>query len=223
MSLSKETIQDLKNLMEEKGGKEVTWAEAESAAYNLVGLYDVLLKLHWEEEKWKKRLETEPKGFALTGNGRNCAICKRSTTESTNWYDKWGIKCTTCQRAIRKRQISGSIAKTDENRYSPYELEDRFGLKRADQKKWVKEGLLKARIVYDEKDRPYYYIFLIKDNKDFLPPKKLTESRLVAVKEGDKEWHRLEPWYRFVNPFEHLAGYKIMDYLKFVKKEEVEK
>jgi hypothetical protein len=62
---------------------------------------------------------------------------------------------------------------------------------------------------------------LIKDNKDTLPPKKLTESQMVKeVKEGGKEWFRLEPWYRFVDPLEHLKGYKIMDYLKFTNNEE---
>lgn len=216
--LSKETIQEFKELMEKKSGKEVTWGEAEEGARNLVGLYEVLLKCHWEEQKWKKRLETEPKGFKLSGNGRNCAVCGHSTTEETNWYDKWGIKCLTCQSAIDKKLIPGSIARSRDKRYSPYELEDRFGIKTATQRKWVKEGILKARIVPTTNDRVHYYIFLVKDNKDFLPPKKLTDSHLIKIEKEDGTWHRSEPWYRFVNPYEHLAGYKIMDYLQFVEK-----
>ena len=216
--LSKDTIQKFKELMEEKSDKEVTWSEAEEAARNLVGLYEVLLKCHWEEQVWKKRLATESKGFKLSGNGRNCAICGHSTTEETNWYDKWGIKCLTCQSAIDKKLIPGSIARSRDNRYSPYELEDRFGIKTATQRKWVKEGILKARIVPTANDKVHYYIFLIKDNKDFLPPKKLTDSHLVKIEKEDGTWHRSEPWYRFVNPYEHLAGYKIMDYLQFVEK-----
>ena len=40
----------------------------------------------------KKRLKTEPKGYALEGNGRNCSLCGRSVYESDGWYDKWGFK-----------------------------------------------------------------------------------------------------------------------------------
>lgn len=216
--LSDKSIQEFKDLLEKKSGKEVSWEEAAEAGRNLVGLYEVLLDGYWEQEKWKKRLEQEPKGFALSGNGRNCAICGDSTREDTNWYDKWGIKCLICQKAIDKRKIPGSIAKSHDNRYSPYELEDRFGINKRTQKKWVEEGILKARIVPTEAGRVHYYIFLIKDNKGFLPPKKLTKPETVAEEKEDGTWHHLEPWYRFVNPYEHLKGYKIMDYLQFVEK-----
>lgn len=215
--ISNEKIQEFKDLLEEKTGKEVAWEEASEGAYNLVHLFEVLLEGHREEIRWKARLAKEPNGFALTGNGRNCAICGHSTTESTNWYDKWGIKCLTCQRAIDKRLIPGSIARSRDNRYSPYDLEDRFGIKPKVQHAWVKEGILKARIVPTETGHVHFYIFLIKDNKDFLPPKKLTTSRLVAEEKEGKTWHRSEPWYKFVNPYEHLKGYKIMDHLQFVE------
>jgi len=220
--ISDKHIQELKDLMEKKSGKEVPWEDAAEAGRNLVGLFDILLKCHIEEQKWKKRLEQEPKGFALEGNGRNCAVCGCSTREDTNWYDKWGIKCLDCQRAIDKKLIPGSVARSKDNRYSPYDLESRFGIKTPTQRKWVKEGLLKARIVPTETGRVHYYIFLVKDNKDFLPPKKLTESHMVAVEKEDGIWHHSEPWYRFVNPYEHLKGYKIMDYLQFVEKEKTE-
>ncbi len=216
--LDNKHIQELKDLMEEKGGKEISWDEASDAGYRLVGLVELLLKHQFEEDGWNRRLETEPKGFKLPGNGRNCAICGNSTTEDTNWYDKWGIKCLTCQKAIDKKKIPGSIAKTDKNRYSPYDMESRFGLKTPTLRSWVKKGILNARIIYADSGRPHYYLYLIKDNKDFLPPKNLTESKMVAEEKDGKTWHRLEPWYRFVNPYEHLAGYKIMDYLRFVEK-----
>ena len=40
------------------------------------------------------------------------------------------------------------------------------------------------------------------------------------IKDG-KEWHRMYPWYRFVNPKEHLKGYKIMEHLHVVSPEEM--
>jgi len=219
MTLSDKTIQGFKDLLEKRTGKEVSWGEAEEAGERLAGLYKILLEGHLEQESWKKRLEKEPKGFALSGNGRNCAICGDSTKETTNWYDRWGIKCLTCQNAIDKKIISGSIAKTHDNRYSPYELESRFGIKKQTQLAWIKQGILKARIVPAESGRVHYYIFLIKDNKDFLPPKKLTDSQTTRDEKDDKTFFRIEPWYRFVNPYEHLKGYKIMEHIEFIKKE----
>ena len=133
-----------------------------------------------------------------------------------------GIKCLTCQSAIDKKKIPGSIARSRDNRYSPYELEDRFGIKTATQRKWVKEGILKARIVPTENGRVHYYIFLIKDNKDFLPPKNLTAPQSVREEREDGTWHRSEPWYRFCNPHEHLKGYGIIEYLQFIEKEETD-
>lgn len=217
--ISKEKIQEFKDLLEKESGKEVTWEEATEGAYSLIRLFEVLMEGYEEEMRWKARLKKEPKGFSLSGNGRNCAICGCSTREDTNWYDKWGIKCLTCQEAIRKKFIPGSIARSRDNRYSPYDLESRFGIKTVTQRKWVKEGILKARVIPTETGHVHYYVFLIKDNKDFLPPKKLTDPQMVAEEKDGKTWHRMEPWYRFVNPFEHLKGYKIMDHLRFVEAE----
>lgn len=219
VQLSDESIQKFKDLMEKKTGKEVTWAEAAEGGRNLVNLFDVLYKCEIEHRRWDKRLETEPKGFALEGNGRNCAICGESTREDTNWYDKWGIKCLTCQRSIDKKIIPGSIARNQDNRYSPYDLETRFGMKKPTLRKMVKEGIIKARIVPTEKGGVHYYIILEKDNKEFFPPKKMTDSQVYPFEKDGKTWHRVEPWYRFVDPREHLKGYKILDYLQFSEKE----
>jgi hypothetical protein len=34
-------------------------------------------------------------------------------------------------------------------------------------------------------------------------------------------WSHQEPWYKFFEPFEHLKGYKIMDYMRLVPPEEM--
>lgn len=205
--------------MEKKTGKEISWEEASDGAYRLAGFVEIVYKGAAEQLRWEKRLETEPKGFALDGNGRNCAVCGEGTREDTNWYDKWGIKCLTCQRAIDKKIIPGSIARNRDNRYSPYDLESRFGIKKPTLRKMIKEGIIKARVVPTESGHVHCYIILEKDNKELLPPKKMTESQVYPFEKDGKTWHRVEPWYRFVDPFEHLKGYKIMDYLKFVEKE----
>ncbi len=47
-------------------------------------------------------------------------------------------------------------------------------------------------------------------------PKKLVESRGVIKEIDGEEWFGTEPWYKFVDPYEHLKDYKIMDYIKLI-------
>jgi hypothetical protein len=42
----------------------------------------------------------------------------------------------------------------------------------------------------------------------------MVESRMVKETIDGKDWYHSEPWYRFVDPHEHLKGYKIVDYLR---------
>jgi hypothetical protein len=222
MPLSDKTIKEFKELLEKRTGKEVSWREAEEGANNLAGFADLLYKQANIEHGWELKLKDNPKGFHLEGNGYTCAICRKSVSNEETWYDKWGIKCLICQKAINKRIIPGSVAKNDNTWYSEYDLDDRFNINKHAMKRAVKQGILKPRIIPSASGRPYEYLFLIKDNKEVLPPKKLTESHLVKeVKEDGKEWFHSEPWYRFVDPLEHLKGYRIMNYLSFTSKEKI--
>lgn len=223
MKLSDERIQEIKNLLEEKGGREYTWEEASEAAYNMAGFAELIYDCWVEDQKRKKKLAESPRGFALDGVGYTCAICHQHTLDGGNWYDKWGIKCLTCQKAIDKKIIPGSCAKNEESWYSKYDLESRFNLDRHALKRFIKAGYLKPRVVPNESGRPHTYLFLLKDNKDTLPPKKLTESHLVKETKDGKDWYHSEPWYRFFNPHEYLKGYKIMDYLQVTNPEKPEK
>jgi hypothetical protein len=216
MQLSKERIQEFKDLLEKKKGGEVSWEEAEEGAYNLTSLVKLLYDCWVKDEHRKKRLEESPKGFHLEGIGYTCFICGNSVSDEETWYDKWGIKCLVCQKAVDKKIIPASCAKNEDSWYSKYDLESRFNIDRHALKRFIKEGILKPRIVPNSVGRPHTYLFLIKDNKDTLPPKKLTESRLVKETKDGKDWHRSEPWYRFMDPHEAARGYKIMDYLRLV-------
>jgi hypothetical protein len=220
MSLSDKTVKKFKKILEKKTSKEVSWGEAEEGANNLAGFAEVLYKQANIEHGRKLKLKEKPRGFHLDGNGYTCSICRSSVSNEETWYDKWGIKCLICQKAIDKRIIPGSIAKNDNSWYSAYDLEDRFNIDKRAMRQAIKEGILKPRIVSNISGRPYVYLFLIKDNKEVLPPKKLTESHLVKEVKDGEEWFHSEPWYRFVDPYEHLKGYKIMNYLKFTNKEE---
>ena len=107
-------------------------------------------------------------------------------------------------------------AKNKESWYSAYDLESRFNINRHGLKKFIKEGILKPRIVPNPSGKAHVQIFLIKDNVDTLPPKKLTESQLVKETKEGKDWYHSEPWYKFADPLVVLKDYKIINYLRVV-------
>lgn len=213
MEISRERIQELKDLMEEKSGKEISWEEATEASHNLVGLVKILYDFAIEEHGWKQKLKVSPSGFILEGIGRTCSICGNSSGVDGCWYDKFGIRCFICQEAVKRKEIPPSLSKSRDSWYSKYDLDSRFNLKGPTLRSWIKKGIIKARTVTYNGSGVHTYVFLIKDNKDFLPPKKMTESRLVKETIDGKDWVHSEPWYRFVKAHEYLKGYKIMDHL----------
>ncbi len=219
MELSKERIQEFKDILEKKEGKQISWEEASEGAYNLTGLVKLMFDLSVKDQRRKNKLKEFPKGFHLEGIGYTCFICGDSVSNEETWYDKHGIKCLVCQKAIDKKIIPATAASNKDSWYSKYDIESCFNVDRHALNRFVKQGILKPRIVPGETGRAHVQIFLIKDNKDTLPPKKLTESRLVKETKDGKEWFHSEPWYRFVDPHKHLKGYKIMDYLKVTHEE----
>ena len=179
-------------------------------------------------EEWKEKekllaekLKANPKGFILEGVGRTCAICGGSSREEGSWYDKYGLKCLVCQKAIDEGEIPASLAKNKESWYSKYNLDRAFNLKTSTLKKWVKEGIIKSRTVSYYGKGIHTELFLLEDNKDFLPPKKLVESHSVSEVKNGTTWHQMHPWYHFVDPFKHLKKYKIIEHMRIVPSEEI--
>ena len=215
MKPSEDRIREFQEIWKKQYGKDISVEEAEDYIERITGLLKVLIDCSEEEHRREERLKKEPKGFLLDGVGYTCFICGKHTERDEAWYDKYGIKCLTCQKGINKKQIPASMAKNKDAWYSTYDLSSRFNVKSPTLRKWIREGVIKARSITNDQGRPYVQIFLIKDNKHFLPPKKLTDLQTVSEVRDGKTWHRCEPWYHFVNPFEHLKGYAIMDYMKF--------
>ncbi len=175
-----------------------------------------------KEKQREEKLKENPKGFHLEGVGYTCFICGQSTGEGDNWYDEYGIKCLVCQKAIDESEIPASLAKDKDSWYTKYDFEKYFNVKGPALRSWIKKGIIKSRIVSHYGKGTHYEMFLIEDNKDFLAPKKMLESQLVNEKKEDgTTWHKFYPWYCFVNPVEHLKGYKIMDHLRVLTPEEV--
>jgi hypothetical protein len=175
-----------------------------------------------EEKRREEKLKENPKGFHLEGAGYTCFICGDHTPQGDNWYDEYGIKCLVCQKAIDEGEIPASLAKDKDSWYTKYDIESRFNVKGPALRSWVKKGIIKPRTISHYGKGVHYEFFLIEDNKDFLPPKKMVESQFASTtNEKGEKTSRSYPWYCFVNPVEHLKGYKIMDHLRVLTPEEV--
>lgn len=145
--ISEKHMNEFKELCEKKGIKYETEDEYRQSMYNLVGFFDTLIEMDMAQRALKKRLETEPKGYALEGDGRNCSLCGRSVYESDGWYDKWGFKCMNCQDAVNKKKIPGSLCGDyDRKKYvTESALSSLSGLHHRTIKKLINQGKIKVR------------------------------------------------------------------------------
>lgn len=146
-NVSDKSLKEFKELCEKEGIKYETEAEYRSAANNLVNLVDLLIEMDMAQRALKKRLETEPKGFALEGKGRNCSLCRHTVYEGDGWYDKWGFKCMNCQDAVNKRKIPGSLCGDWDNEKCITESDLAWKAKLHPQtvRKLIRQGKIKAR------------------------------------------------------------------------------
>lgn len=215
LDLNFATDRDRFCLTEEEGRK------YQQEKWNLEGLKKLLEEFDAEKKRREEKLKENPKGFILNGKGYTCAICHHGTPEGDCWYDEYGIKCLVCQKAIDVGEIPASLAKDEDSWYTKYDIEKAFNVKGPALRSWIKKGIIKPRIVSHYGKGSWYELFMIEDNKDFLPPKKMIESQYGHTEEGGKKERRLYPWYCFVNPVEHLKGYKIMEHLRVLTPEEV--
>lgn len=208
MQISKEQIEEFKRIYKEEYGKELSDEEAYDAAYRVAGFAKLAFDHYVEDKRRKRKLKENPKGFSLEGDGHyTCPICGGTIIANEMWYDKYGQKCMTCQKAIDKKIIPGSAVKDRDSWYSTWEFDSYFKMKTPTVNKLVRQNILKARVIPDIN----HSIFLIKDNIDVLPPKKLLESRSVQVSENTYSSQR---WYEFQDPREVLKDYKILEYIK---------
>lgn len=207
-------IQEIKEILEKDHGREFSWDEASKAAWDLNALVQIAFDLAVKECQKREKLKEFPNGYHLEGKG-TCLICGSIASEGNSWYDKYGLKCITCQKAINQKMIPTSVINNKESWYSKFDLEGYFNLKGSLLKKYIKEGLLKERIILGEGKKIHFQLFLLKDNKDFLPPKNLLKSRTVKVERNGEEYYTSERWYEYIDLdlLEKLKEYKIVNYL----------
>ncbi len=191
--LSEKAVTEFMDLYEKKFGKRLSREEAYSQASRLVNLVRLLYDCEMTERHWQAKLVDYPKGYHLEdGKTYNCLICHANIQGQATWYDKNGIKCLLCQKALNMKIIPALVCRDRESWYSLHDFEYYFNIKAPSIKRLVRENKLKARVVQGESNKPYFYLFLIKDNTAILPPK--PESYMVT---DDKGYSHLE--YKKVN------------------------
>lgn len=211
---SDEKIKKLKESLEKQHGRKFTWEETSEAYWGLKKIVDIAMHIAPIEFKKQELLKEFPKGFHLEEGG-SCVICGSHVAKKMSWYDKYGLKCINCQKAINEKIIPVSIIKNSDTWYSRYELATYFNLKGADLNKCIKQSFLQVRTILNEKNKIHFQVFLIKDNKNVLPPKKLLESRMVKIILKGEPNYTQQQWYEFADEklIKKLAKYRIIEVL----------
>lgn len=167
--LSDKAIKEFKDIYKKEYKKELTDAEAREAGERLVGFFDVLLEVAEKDRRRKLKLKDSPKGFPIDDEGTySCFICHESITTVNGWYDKYGLKCLNCQRAVEKKILPPIVFKDRNSWITNWELKDKLGIHPSTAKKLIREGKLKVRNVETEKGGIHYSVYLLSENADFL-------------------------------------------------------
>ncbi len=168
MDLSHERIDEFKEIYKEKNGKELSDEEAADAAYNLYGLVEIIWECAKRDTKRERQLKKEPEGFHINDGTYSCMICGNSVTGDQSWYDKWGIKCLLCQKAVKEGAVPGFVCRDHDSHYKMWELKSKFDIHPQTARKLIREGKLKARIIATADGKPHEYIFLKKENPELI-------------------------------------------------------
>jgi hypothetical protein len=178
MRLQDKDYEEFKRISDKEGITYNSDAVMKESADNLIQFVDLALKLSREQLGWKKRLEAEPKGFAMDSEGRSCGLCSSSVFGQI-WYDKWGLSCMNCHEAYVKHIIPGYAIKDHEHEKSvtASTLACKFGLHNQTIMKLVRHGELKARQVPGGPT-----VFLRRENPDIAKVLSIEKDRLNSTK-----------------------------------------
>jgi hypothetical protein len=163
---SQKLIDEMKSLAKEKD-QDITDGEAELMLNNLAGFYSLLWDISKREAVWEKKLKSHPKGFPVEGPF-TCRICNTAINESNGWYDNYGKKCLLCQKALDDGVIPSFIFINDDSFFRMWQLNSYFGLKYQTVKKMIRLGEVTAREILGDDGKVYEYIFLKKENPQFI-------------------------------------------------------
>lgn len=149
--------------------------------HNLVQLARVSGEIEGKTRARKRRLEKEPDGFPIPeGETFSCFVCMTHIDSDSGWYDKYGAKCLSCQRAVEEGIIAPVIFEESDSWYSIHHIESEYGIPEKVVKKLIKENVLKPRIVKDKEGKDHFYIFMAEENNPLLAAYK-QDHRIVLL------------------------------------------
>ncbi|MCX6736428.1 MAG: zinc ribbon domain-containing protein [Candidatus Parcubacteria bacterium] len=216
-----ERKEELRKLLERERGREISDQELFDAELWLTNYANLMYDFAKTDFQRKTKLEENPKGFPLEGKGYTCGICHNSISDEQTWYDQNGLKCLTCQDALDKNIIPVSVIIDRESWYSVSDFESSFFMKPNAVRRFVKEGLLKPRIISNASGKTHFQLFLIEEHEGILPPKEVTKWPMVKFKKNGKVYYHSEPWFMHKDPKEALGSYKISEYMATLKENEI--
>lgn len=205
--------QELKQLMEKEHNREFSWEETSDMYDSLVRLAEIALVAAEEEKRKHDLLQEFPKGFHYNGERGKCEICDEEALGENSWFDKHGLKCMICQNAINHKIIPTTIIKDKGTWYTDHDLASFFNIGKKDLAQYIKNGFLKPRLIKTEKNKIHLRLFLLKDNKGILPPKKVVKGKIIKVDRNGEEYYTLGKWYEIedIDMLKKLAKYRIVE------------
>lgn len=128
----------------------------------LAQFMEVLVQIDQQQKRLFARLNNEPKGFNLKGDGRNCSLCGNHVYVD-GWFDKGGFKCLNCQDAVNKKKIPGSLCRDYNHNKSitDTQLAMKMGVTVHAIRKLIRDGKIIGRRIPNGP-----YMILRKDNPD---------------------------------------------------------
>lgn len=166
MDITRKHLEEYKRIHREQYGEELTDEQAYEASRNLVGLAEIFVEQIITDQQRKQQLKKEPKGFHLPEDEvYNCMICYRQVSGEQTWYDKYGTKCMTCQKALENKTIPAYVFTNRKSWLSDWQIQNTFNIHSATIRKMVRENKLKPRTIYDDSGEKYLQLFIIRENE----------------------------------------------------------
>jgi hypothetical protein len=196
-------------------GREVTDKEVDKVAQFMRSLSHIGIDQYLEESRREEKLHLFPGGYPFDKDGASCGICGLPAPINKSWYDKYGLKCEECQRAVNDGIIPGEITGHADLYYSDHDLNRYFNLDDKAVNRWIKKGLLCPKVITKMNGRgKHYRVFMLSEHTKLLPPKAMLSFGLPRNEIiGGKEYTTTAKWYQCCDPFEYLKDYTVMKYL----------
>ncbi len=215
--LSAPKLAKIKAILEKANGRELSDEQVLETYEFVCKLAEIAVDQATKDAEWEAKLDKNPGGYAFELKGYTCRLCGDGGSDDGMWYDRFGLKCMHCQKAVESGLIPGKLTGDRESFYTDYDLEHFFNVGSKALTLWLRHGIIKARII-PRAGKPsvkHKRVFLMIDNVGFLPPKEMLRFSDVAFEEveGERYEHHLK-WYQCCDPFEYLKDFRIMQYLR---------